>query len=183
MVIVDLGGLESARLPHQRRLVMLPSLGRRVEGEAGKVAELLDHVDDELVARRLDDGAATPRVPHDVAQAFAPLPGVERHRDHAGAHGAVHDLHELEAVVDRHRHAIARPEPRPGDQVGEPVEPLVEFTIGDVARLGAAKIDDGDLVGVLLDRLPAPVTDVVVGAIPHPFPLPNNPPERERGAL
>ena len=155
------GPIELLGLRHERRLVRLPARWRGIEGEARRDPGLLDHVDDERVAVGLDHRGAAAGILDDVGERIAAELDVERHRHDAGAHRAIHHLDELEPVVDRHRHAIARLEARVHDQVGEPVQPLLELAVGDLRSTRPAEIDHRDALGVAGDRLAAPVAEIV----------------------
>ena len=158
----DLGRLEAVRLGHERSLVGLPAERHRVEGEARGDPGVLDHLGDGRVAGRLDHRGAAAGILDDIGQGLVAELGVERHRHDAGAHRAIHDLDELEAVVDRHRHAVAGLEPRRHDQVGETVEPLLQLAIGDDLLPIAAKVDHRDRVRIAGGRRAAPIAQIVV---------------------
>ena len=115
--------------------------------------------------RRLDDCRHAAGVRDSEGEGIGAEPRVQRYRHDPGPHRAVHDLDELEAIADRHRQAVARPQAEIGSERSKAVQALFERAIRHLARPVPGEVDDGDLVRVRLGRIMRVVAEVMESAV------------------
>src|SRR6201999_561347 len=82
----------------------------------------------------LDDDAAGPAVPEDVADLVGPPAEVDRDADHAELGAGVVGDQELDAVAGGQGERVAAAVAAPGQAAGEPVDRAVELPVGQPAR-------------------------------------------------
>jgi hypothetical protein len=147
MVGAEFRRIKAGGLLHQQGFVILPAWRCRIERDEGFEAGSFTDVNDKTVAGRFDDGGGAVTVTDRKIEHISAQFGVERDRDDTGAHGAVHNLDELEAVADAHGEAVAGLEPHGNHEVGSPVEPVFHLAIGHLARGALCEIDHRDAIG------------------------------------
>ena len=113
------------------------------------------------ICRFLDDCRDAFGVAHDIVEGLGSELGIERYGNDAGAHGAEEDLHEFEAVADRHRQAIRRPQVAVPQQARHVVEAVLQLTIGHLPRRVGREIDDRNPIGMEPRGVVAPVSEIV----------------------
>ena len=123
----------------EQGLVVAQAGDRGAHGDAplGRERDIVAQVGEQL---RRAEQQLRPAVVHDVGDLGRVEVPVDRRDVDAGPQPGPHDLEELGAVLEQHRHVVADPEPLRPQDVGDAVRPGLELGVGQ-RRAGGA---DGD---------------------------------------